>query len=58
MPRKLRNDQKQSDKRIAGHPVVVLLVFFDNPDFYDSGVSGSLAIIVLVPRPENNEMEL
>ena len=38
--------------------IVVLLVLFGNPDFYDSGRSGSLAIIVLVPRPENDEIEL
>ena len=37
---------------------VVLLVLFGNPDFYDSGSSGSLAIIVLVPRSENNENKL
>ena len=37
---------------------LVLLVFSGNPDFYDSGGSGSLAIIVLVPRPENDEIEI
>ena len=38
--------------------IVVLPVLMGNPDFYDSGGSGSLANIVLVPRPENDEIEL